>query len=261
MIWSFGLLCGKHYKGLAYPKNDITILWKKLLFNQFHDILAGTSITRVNEEAVASFDEIQAKAKQLEANAFKVLTNDKAENCMTVYNSLSWQRDELVALPEGYFAAYDINGNELYVQQIEGKAFTKATIPPMGFTTIKLAKKDVMNKPADGSFAYSSGGLVCLENEHIRLSFNNIGQIEEIFDKETHSNLASGLCNNFKMYKDINIEYDAWELGTMYKAMPIALEAPGEINYTVRREPDGIVCRYRNKTANQSFEFEAGRYP
>ena len=41
---------------IAYPSAVLEETWKKLLLNQFHDILPGSSIRRTNEEAEALYD-------------------------------------------------------------------------------------------------------------------------------------------------------------------------------------------------------------
>ena len=39
----------------AYPYEELEEIWRDILLNQFHDILPGSSIAMVNDEAVASF--------------------------------------------------------------------------------------------------------------------------------------------------------------------------------------------------------------
>lgn len=236
-LWS---AAAGRYGKLAYPKAEITALWKQLLFHQFHDILAGTSITRVNEQAKAAFDEIQKNAGQLEESVLRTLAGVPKNDGLTVFNSLSWQREELVTLPDGFNAAFDLNGNDLFVQQIDGAAVASLTVPPMGYTTITLAGREQVHCPTKGSFACFAGDLLCLENEFLRISFLQTGQIAEIYDKETGQNLARGLCNDIRMYKDVNIEYDAWELGTMYRMLPVDLGASGEARILCGEDTAGL---------------------
>jgi alpha-mannosidase len=62
-----------------------------------------------------------------------------------------------------------------------------------------------------------------LENEYIRVTFNEKGQITSIFDKEAGLETAKGLCNDFKMYKDVTSYYDAWDIDSMYESLPVPL--------------------------------------
>ncbi len=79
-------------------REELEALWKVLLFNQFHDIIPGTSITRVYEDAQAQLKEAGEDARSLYEEAKKKITGPK-ENGLLVFNSLSWEREELVEIP------------------------------------------------------------------------------------------------------------------------------------------------------------------
>ncbi len=238
-FWS---AAASRFLGLAYPKAEITALWKKLLFNQFHDILAGTSITRVNEQAIAAFSEILDAAGQMEARAHRALAGEAEAESLTVFNTLSWPREELVPLPEGYRAARDGNGNDLFVQTTGDSAIACVHLPPMGYASFTLMCGEGRRVEQGGSFAYREGDLTHLENEKLKITFLPTGQIISILDKESGRNLARGLCNDFRMYKDVNIEYDAWELGTMYRSLPVDLGASGEVQILCGADEKGLLA-------------------
>ena len=86
--------------GGLYPAQTLDRLWKVLLLNQFHDILPGSSIARVYEEANAAHESLQAEAATLAKNARALLT--PAPEGVTVFNSLGFDREAVVALPEGF---------------------------------------------------------------------------------------------------------------------------------------------------------------
>ncbi|MDO5728987.1 MAG: glycoside hydrolase family 38 C-terminal domain-containing protein [Actinomycetaceae bacterium] len=56
--------------GVEYPYARLEHLWKKLLLNQFHDILPGTSIAWVHDEAVRDFEYIREETDQIISEAF-----------------------------------------------------------------------------------------------------------------------------------------------------------------------------------------------
>lgn len=232
-------------KDTGYPGQLLTELWKKLLFNQFHDILAGTSITRVNEEAIKDFEAVCIHANQLTEQAFDDILkehgacNEKAGNAISIFNSLSWSRYAIVQLHSGIGKAVDHQGNQLPVQKIEEAYYTRVYVPACGYSTIYLQDyaDDNSEVQSFGSYAYHKDGAVYLENEYIRIRMNQRGQIEEIIDKETDFQLADGLCNNFRMYKDVNTEYDAWELGSMYENVPVELDQSAEVSISFGEVP------------------------
>ena len=52
-------------RGGDYPRAELDRLWKLLLLNQFHDILPGSSIRLVHEEAERDLAEVVAGAEEL----------------------------------------------------------------------------------------------------------------------------------------------------------------------------------------------------
>ena len=49
-----------------YPVEALTRVWKRLLINQFHDIIPGSSITSVYEDTLKDYNEAQAECDKLE---------------------------------------------------------------------------------------------------------------------------------------------------------------------------------------------------
>src|SRR5690606_5924295 len=109
------------------------------------------------------------------------------------------------------------NGPVLPVQNISGTVFAKIKIPSCGWVTVEKTDETIEY----AGFAKAQKYL--LENEYIRVTFNEKGQITSIFDKETGLETAKGLCNDFKMYRDVTSHYDAWDIDSMYESLPISM--------------------------------------
>lgn len=226
--------------GILYPHASLNALWKKLLFNQFHDILAGTSITRVNEEAEQDYALIQAETDELLHQATRALMKQESKDTvqedktgLVLFNSLSWRRRVQIPLPEGMAGAVDGDGRELPAQGLEGRIYVEVELPSCGYRTIypyEGPPADEAQSERSTCHAYLENGGAVLENECLHVVFNPFGQISEIVDKATGMQYADGLCNEFRMYKDVNMEYDAWEIGSMYASMPVPLEEPAELD-------------------------------
>lgn len=90
-------------RGMDYDLPRADRLWKLLLFQQFHDILPGSSIARVCEEAQAAFLQILKEAGEMTQQALSWLLQEKeGEAAVTVLNSLSFPRQAMVSLPETF---------------------------------------------------------------------------------------------------------------------------------------------------------------
>ncbi|WP_293035920.1 alpha-mannosidase [Moorena sp. SIO1F2] len=92
--------------GQGYPKTELEEAWKKVLFNQFHDILPGTSIPEVFVEANQAWQEVEEVTgeileESLNAIASKITLPPPPKphaQAIIVFNPLNWQRSEVIAI-------------------------------------------------------------------------------------------------------------------------------------------------------------------
>ena len=92
--------------GQAYPKTELEQAWKKVLFNQFHDILPGTSIPEVFVDANQAWQEVEEVTHEileesLNAIASKITLPPPPKpnaQAIIVFNPLNWQRSEVIAI-------------------------------------------------------------------------------------------------------------------------------------------------------------------
>lgn len=205
------------------PYAEFDRLWKMTLLNQFHDILPGSSITRVCEEAQKLHTEVILTAASIAKDAAMALTKPEKDS-VVAFNSLSWERTGLVELPKEFVGAIENNGSSLAVQIIEGKPHALATLPSCGWASFKESPA----KKTSGSNIFAKTDSI--ENEYLRLELNDLGEITGIFDKEAKREISAGSCNSFKMYQDIPAHYDAWDLDSIYKEKPVALNEKAQIS-------------------------------
>jgi alpha-mannosidase len=92
--------------GAAYPRAELEAAWKKVLLNQFHDILPGSSITAVFEDANRTWQEALETSWEIQQAAMQAIVAQiqlpppphPQAQLITVFNPLSWARSEVVAL-------------------------------------------------------------------------------------------------------------------------------------------------------------------
>src|SRR6185369_6738226 len=83
--------------------------WKKVLFNQFHDIAAGSGIATLYRDAARDYAEVARIAERARGDGLEVLTarvdSRGAGAPLLVWTPLSWERSDVVeaevALPAG----------------------------------------------------------------------------------------------------------------------------------------------------------------
>ena len=65
--------------GGEYPSERLLDAWKLLLLNQFHDILPGSSIAQVNDEAIEDFARVRAMANDAVDSALRGLAGPEGQ--------------------------------------------------------------------------------------------------------------------------------------------------------------------------------------
>lgn len=232
-LW--GSLAHIHGNEASYPYGEINDMWEKLLFNQFHDILAGTSITRVHDEAEKDFDIIIKHSNELIGRAIETIANhyhqEKEVDRITVFNSLSWERNSLIKLPKMMNSARDSSNRNMEVQKLGNDYYAMTKVPACGFTTIYPYYDEAGDENAEVDQSINKIIVTenILENQLLRIRLNEAGEITSIYDKEANIEYAQGLCNRFSMYQDINVDYDAWELSNFYDELPVELNKDSKV--------------------------------
>jgi alpha-mannosidase len=223
--------------------------WQTVLLLQFHDILPGSSINRVYKEAEAMHGDVIHSAQEIGASARQTLGSQ--ENGLTVFNSLSWDRQALVELPAASSKVLDSSGQEISTQTTAGKTWAEVKVPSSGWTTIYPQAGSGANPSTQVLFA----SVHKLENEYLRLEFNQAGEITSIFDKEANREIAAAPCNSFKLYKDVPTWFDAWDIDSMYEETPLPIEPKSEIEL-VSAGPLVAILRLTKKIYSSTLQQE-----
>jgi alpha-mannosidase len=204
------------YAPVEYPQQALDACWEMLLLNQFHDILPGTSIQRVNEECMAQYRQIESELLTLDHKGRKLQKCHAGfpvgRNMLVVENDLSWTRDDVFTTRlEGDF--YDQKGIKLPSQKCRDGS-TKvwiADVPSMGHKVVRYVESS-MKKATIGT------DTRC-ENEFFVLEFDEqTGFLSSLFDKQIRRQvLIENKCgNHFKLYEDIPNLWDAWDIDAFY---------------------------------------------
>ena len=197
-----------------YPVAAFDELWKKLLLNQFHDIIPGSSIHRVYAETVPMLQEVVACAKVLQADAASKLLKP-AKDTVSVFNPSTTAVAVAVKLPTGWTAAADARGRALPAQTEAGSTIAWVQAPGQGFMTLRRGKGKA--KAVTTASARTAAARV-LENDQVRYEFNAELQLVRAFDKEAGVELVpqGEPGNRIDLYADHPHDFDAWDIEEYY---------------------------------------------
>jgi len=121
-------LASIHAKGYKYPKKDIDDMWENVLLCQFHDVLPGSSIEMVYEDASAIYTQVFAKGEHLLSEALAALgLKDKRtrieEKVQVAINTLPWARSEVISIPTEHGIGAQGSGDANQFAIVETSAF------------------------------------------------------------------------------------------------------------------------------------------
>jgi alpha-mannosidase len=245
-LWS---IAAAALAGRSVARPALDRLWKMVLLNQFHDILPGSSIARVYQEAEADYDRVLSESAALADRATGALVRRKS-GAITVFNALSWPRHAVVELPAGFEGIEDADGRALPVQRVGARRLVRVeNVPACGWATYKRAKA----LPATAPVVEATTRRI--ENAHLRLTLAADGSITSILDKESGRELAAGPCNDVRMYRDVPVNWDAWDLNSSYRKCPVALTGKAEVDVIATGAVLGAV-RIRRRIGRSTWQQE-----
>ncbi|ACK66455.1 glycosyl hydrolase 38 domain protein [Rippkaea orientalis PCC 8801] len=204
--------------------------WKKVLFNQFHDILPGTSITEVFVQANEDWQQVQAIGQNilnesLEAIASQIsLPQPPQANAipLVVFNSLNWQRSQVVECSKAAenCQVYNLEGH-LLTSQLSSEnnlLFLAENIPSIGYRVFWLCPgKNLVNNVV---LSYPQDYI--LENQYLKVIINSkTGDIDSIFDKVNQKEVIKGKANQLQIFQDQGQYWDAWNIDPNYNNYPL----------------------------------------
>ena len=214
--------------GRKYPADELTEAWKKITFNQFHDLAAGSGIAIIYKEAQEDYNQVHWATNEISASSMKTVaarinTSGGQGVPVLVFNPLAWERSGLVTvsvqLPDAAdsVSVLDSNGHVLPSQVLSSDAGTHTfkllidahDVPSLGYEVLHVVPG---SKPFQSDL--KADGLT-LENANLRVTVDKTsGCITSIYDKKDNfESLASGGCGNeLQLFHDTPKDYDAWNI-------------------------------------------------
>ncbi len=216
-----------------YPARALREGWEKLLLNQFHDILPGSSIREVYEDSQADYAFVLARGEQAWAAAQDAVQGALAlpRDAVVVYNPLCWERGGLFMLPASAVPPQQTvaggGGRPLPVQAVgEGDhAMLLVGLPPeSAVPSLGYAAYPLIAAPAAAEAAHEPALTVTpgqMENRFVRLTLNERGQLTSVWDKgyagSSGRELLAGRGNVLQVFVDRPLKFDAWDIDIFYQ--------------------------------------------
>lgn len=212
-------------------KEKISSAWKRVLFNQFHDILPGTSIPKVFVDANQGWREVEKIATEILTDSLDYIASQiklpsppqPEARPIIIFNSLNWQRDPVVSLslPLGEWAIYDLAGEKLPSQLTTNNQllFVAKDIPSIGYRVFWLCQDEGLGT---GEGELGTGEEYILENDYLRVVVNpETGDLSSVYDKINCQEVLRGAGNKLQGFRDRGQYWDAWNIDPNYEQYPL----------------------------------------
>lgn len=163
---------------------ELEAVWRDVLLNQFHDILPGSSIERVNREAWAAYEAVEAELDAISARLIAELPT-KGEAGPGAINLTSFSRDEHIRTRDGW---------------------RRAAVGPYAAAALEPV----------GELPQLTHTASTISNGILTVRFDSSGQIVSCLDAEGAEHVAAGF-NRLAVYKDpYQFPFDAWDIDPGY---------------------------------------------
>ncbi len=197
--------------GTSYPAASFRRAWKAVLFNQFHDIMAGTSLEVAYEDAHHAYGQALSLADAALNDAVQSLAwniripQDADLKPIVVFNPHPWTSRVPVELEAGRLAdtavLTDEAGAQLPFQRVQSHATAggrtrivfMAELPPLGYRVYRLLTDDSVPASTSEDTPDLTASETCLEKERFRLTFDSeTGYLISLYDKEAGIEALAG---------------------------------------------------------------------
>ncbi|MFZ0393936.1 MAG: glycoside hydrolase family 38 C-terminal domain-containing protein [Terracidiphilus sp.] len=238
--------------GARYPGDALTEDWKKVLFNQFHDLAAGSGIGVIYKDAQKDYAWVRMSTDEISANALKTVDERIDTNGtgvpVIVYNPLGWVRSGEVRVQvqaeKPITSATGAQIIETTTDPATGVSKVRLNVlnvPALGYRIVRLGSGKGAKTGEIGVEARDSGSSISLESGALRVSVDKqTGCITNLFDKKDNfESLAAGGCGNqLQFFHDNPKDYDAWNIdpGTLDVA-PMTIEHADSVELEKTAEP------------------------
>ncbi|NLG25279.1 MAG: alpha-mannosidase [Clostridiales bacterium] len=203
--------------GIPADDRALRQAWETALTLQFHDILPGSSVHAVYDDARRMYAEAFAQADGALAALAASLARP-AEGAVTLFNPLSFAVTRLVSLPADKPAhVVDERGQPVPGSWRDGEVcFLAADMPALGVRRFTLAPGEAPDEGGGARVEQSAGGLI-VETARLRAAIAADGSLTSLIDRRAGREVLAGPANRLDMYLDGPQGEDAWNLYREYR--------------------------------------------
>jgi len=185
--------------------------WKLILLNQFHDIIPGSSIHWVYQDAARDYATVQELGRSVRDDALATLAaridTAATPDPVLLLNPATHPRREVIDLPGAQAPAL-------------------VETPACGYAVVSAGASAGPLPPeiAPVTLTEEPGGGIVLENGLVRVRIAPEGTLSSVYDLRAGREALSAPGNRFDLHEDIPNQYDAWDIEVFYREKSVTPE-------------------------------------
>lgn len=219
--------------------------WQLLCLNQFHDIVTGTSVSEVFQDARRDYARIMQLAEASAARASQDLIGKRASIANT--SPVSGPRLLMIKdAPHGIGQTVD-----------EGTIVFFEDLPAYCITPLETAKM-----PPNQVEGYNNGATTILENMQVRVSIDRDGRLHSVLDKAAGREvlMQGAVGNHLQAFEDRPISWDAWDIDPSFEDRVETVEGESHLELIETgplRAAVRVTTKWRSSTIVQTIRLAA----
>lgn len=264
-------------KGRKYPQPEFEDCWHRVLFCQFHDLMAGSGIHVIYEEAAESMEFVKLTGdanleSSMETLAQQINTRGPGRP-VVVFNPLSWERTDVteaqvqfpgavekieVRDPEGHVMPSTILSRDDSTNTVR-VLFLARSVPSTGYRVFYVVS---VHSPRQAAITLKTRGLH-IENEFFQVEIDHkTGCVTKLVNKRDGKNILRPGSNGNLLEAFVNNprQYDAWNIDPNYEKYKTELLDAEEVK-VVENSPVRVMVRVKKKYQDSSFIQDICMYP
>jgi alpha-mannosidase len=264
----------------SYPDDELTENWKKITFNQFHDLAAGSGIAVIYRDAEKDFKEVALSDYEISQAAIKSIaahvdTRVSDGVPVLVFNPEAWPRAERVRISAQLpinadsVDVFDSHGSKLLSQVIsmdddhEVVIYAMVTVPALGYTVLRVVPASEAEQAQHAVELMDHGKNFELSNGKLSVVIDKVsGCMTSLTSVPSSiSFFASHSCaNQLQLFTDKPKNYDAWNIDpgtldvapvTLDKAISVSASGDGPLQRGI-----SIAWKWQNSTFSQYISLD-----
>lgn len=263
--------------GRDYPQDQFEDCWQRVLFNQFHDLMAGSGIHIVYVDEGESMEFVKLTGDPILSGSISTLAArvDTRGSGMpvVVFNPLSWERTDIteaevqfpgrvekieVLDPDGHAVPSAVISRDESTGSVKVRFLARA-VPSTGYRVFHVVS---VARPANVASTLKANGLH-LENEFMSVEIDpNTGCVTSLINKKDGKNIlrVGGHGNLLETFVNKPKQFDAWNIDPEYEKYKTELLNADEVKL-VENTPVRAVIRVKKRFQKSSFVQDICMYP